>query len=395
MANRRDYSVSITGTQTYKNPFGGVSNSPCQSRYASRVATDYPKRKLPLGRWRNPTSYGMTEQVHHCPTGQVNQGGFYGDTVISGTLDSSGPMGYASTHLSNMGVKTVFPADLASEALTNARIKVKSQEINLAQAFVERGQTAGFVANNLETMAKIARAFRRRNFKYLRRYLSKDISEWRRDFLNEWLEFQYAMKPLMSDIHGAVTQLDGKTARDQYVVTVKARKQRKIEIKFSYHQPGQDAYMGHYDLAGECLYSSFVRLDLIPSNQALITAASLGFTNPAYLAWETTRLSFVVDWAFPLGDYFSQMDALLGYEVKGFSQSNLIKIDVASKGLPYNTAGGYRVLNNWTAKSHFVQLQRDGGLSVPFAELPSVKDPFNSGTRVMNALALLTQALRL
>ena len=395
MANRRDYSVNINGSQVYQNPFGGSSTTPCRSRYASRSATDYPRGKLPAGRWRNPTSYAMTEQVHHCPTGTIRYAGFYGNTTISGAVHSDGPMAYAATHLSNMGVKTVFPADLANEALTQARIKVKSSEINLAQAFAERGQTAGFVANKLEVMAKIARAFKRRNRKYLRRYLGRPISEWRKDFLNEWLQFQYAMKPLMSDIHGAVTQLDGSTARDQYIVTIKARRQRTIEIKYNYHQPGQDEGMGHYDLNGDCLYSSFVRMDLIPSNQALITAASLGFTNPAYLAWELTRLSFVVDWAYPLGDYFSQLDALLGYEVKGFSQSNLIRIKVASKGLSFTMSNGYPCSNNWTAKSHFVQVQRNGGLSVPFAELPSVKDPFNSGTRVMNALALLTQAFRL
>jgi hypothetical protein len=133
------------------------------------------------------------------------------------------------------------------------------------------------------------------------------------------------------------------------------------------------------------------RLDVIPGNTALQTAVSLGLTNPVSLAWELLPFSFVVDWAWPLGDYFSQFDALAGVEVKGYSMSNLTKIRVKYEG---RKPAGTNQIVNWDSYYRLTKLNRTASLSVPFATLPRVKDPFNSKEHVLNGLALLAGAFR-
>lgn len=397
MANRRDYSVTIPGQLRSINPFNGPNGTVqpmSSSRTAFRSATDYSRKRSVRSGWIKPTPYSMQEEVDIRPNGEVLSYGLYGVSGLYGTVENGAHYGTFITGFNKLGITPGFPSDLANKALTKARLKVKSQDINLAQAFGERAQTAGLVAENLKAVAEMYRAFRHGNVNAIRRYFGRPVRSWRKDFLNRWLEFQYGVKPLLSDIHGAVTALD-ETPYDRYMVTVKASSSVNQSGRVDHHQADSNAAVGgHYRLVVEARHSSRVRIDVCPASGALATAASLGFTNPLSLAWELLPFSFVVDWAYPLGDYFSQFDALAGWEVKGFSQSNLTKISSEVTGLNFTKTDGYPTTQKWVGKWRKVQLNRSAGTSVPFATLPSVKNPIST-THLMNALALLTSATRL
>jgi len=242
-------------------------------------------------------------------------------------------------------------------------------------------------------MAELIWKFRKRNFISWRRYFQgKNLSSrLLKDLQSEWLALQYALRPLMSDIHGAVTTLDRKNPRDQYMVTVKAVAKQKYRGTTYHSESGSNVVTEHHSAQIELNAVAFVRIDLIPDNAALILASRFGFTNPVSLGWELTRLSFVVDWAWPLGDYFDQFDATLGYEVKGFSSSKFLRCSAKLRGTNWSDAAGYNYVCNWDASYYKVYLDRTVSTSVPFATLPSVKNPM-SGSHVMTALALLRQA---
>jgi hypothetical protein len=337
----------------------------------------------------------MQYEVDIRPFGKTIQYGFYGASNNIGTLMSSAHYGSFLPTFQQMGVNPgVFPSDLANKALIKARLKVKSQDINLAQAFAERAQTAGLVADALVRLAATYRAFRNKNFRQIRRMYFADggVRGVRRRFLQDWLAFQYGVKPLLSDIYGAVEALD-KTPYDEYIVTVKAAAKQSLSGKVDWHKPGTDDHMSHYRHVVGGFHSSRVRIDVVPENGALATAAALGFTNPVLLAWELLPFSFVADWAYPLGNYFSQMDALAGWRVKGYSQSNFTKLDSVVTGLSFTQSTGYPTVQDWTGQWRYTKLSRTAGTSVPFATLPSVKNPIST-THLMNALALLTEASR-
>jgi hypothetical protein len=335
----------------------------------------------------------MVHEVDIRPQGEIIRAGYYGVSGDFGTLESANHYGLFANGFNKLGVTLNVPSDLANKALIKARNKVKSQDINMAQAFAERAQTAGLVADSLSRVAGMYRAFRSGHLNELRKQF-QNVRKVRKNFLNAWLEFQYGVKPLLSDIHGAVTALDGKS-HDQYMVTVKAKSSvnqgGQVQVQLSNQD---DAVRGHYELNVQANHGVFVRIDVCPENHALMTAAQLGFTNPALLAWELLPFSFVVDWAYPLGSYFSQLDALAGWEVKGFSSSSFTRIRSKVRGLNFVDSGGYPVQNNWQGQWGRTRLDRAAGTSVPLAMLPSIKNPVST-THLMNALALLTEATSL
>jgi hypothetical protein len=336
----------------------------------------------------------MTHEVDIRPQGEVIRAGYYGTSGDFGTLETTSHRGLFTPAFSKLGVSFGVPSELWNNSLIKARNKVKSQDVNLAQAFGEHAQTAGLVADSLERVAKMYRAFRQGNLIELRRYFQYgSVRRMRKDFLRSWLEFQYGVKPLLSDIHGAVTALDQKS-HDQYMVTVKAKSSVNQSGEVDWATNTNTAVQGHYRLKVQATHGVYTRIDVCPDNHALMTAASLGFTNPAQLAWEFLLFSFVVDWAYPLGSYFSQLDALVGWEVKGFSQSAFTRIRSEATGQNFVDSDGYPVQQRWTGKYSLTKLDRLSGTSVPFATLPSFKNPIST-THLMNALALLTESVRL
>lgn len=358
------------------------------------------QRARPIG-WLNPTNYSMVEESWFNARG----------SVLDEALDKSQPTSLrVGSGLGIAGVPTlrnnvysaldlndVIPSSLTQRALVNARNKLKNGSINLGQAFVERGQTAELVATNLSRVANALLALRRRNIKRFfhelrfgtpSRKIVRKVNRTldKKGLHRTWLEYQYGWKPLLSDIHGAVTALDAQK-RDNWNITCKAKvgdrivKELTLNAGISKHKARLNMFFG-----------SFVRIDAVPSNTALQTAASLGFTNPVALAWELLPFSFLFDWALPLGDYFSSWDATLGWEIKGFSQSNFTKIQIDFTGVSHQS-GNHRFSNNWLAGYRKTKLDRGGSLVVPFPAFPRPKDPFGSKEHVANALALLGAAV--
>ena len=391
MANRRNYTSSRAGSNMqWNNVSGKWTTFTVTDITRTRVGSDYDRRK-PKSGWIPPTSYSMTEEFKDGPSGTWDTTHRTTGAPIRKILGDFGGTSHPVFDYKNDFGSTVFPAELQNRALTKARIKLKGSDINLAVAYGERAATAGMVATNLKRVANGYKALKRWDFSGVRKALvgvgSKPPS-WRKSARNSWLELQYGWKPLLSDIKGACDALD-KRDRSDFMITVKASAVSKSQIAW---ENTAGAWTNAFLIRGQVMYGSFVRIDACPSNAALATAASLGLTNPASVAWELTRLSFVVDWAYPLGDYFDQLDAGLGWEVKGYSVSNLIRHRLYGEGVSKNVVGQPwydRCL--WNSTWKYTKLQRTAGGTVPFATLPSVKDPI-SGKRVADALALLGQA---
>jgi hypothetical protein len=195
----------------------------------------------------------------------------------------------------------------------------------------------------------------------------------------------------MSDIYNACEALDARDS-DAWKITIKASEKYKAKgTRQIYDISNNNCCTVDYNVFHGC----YVRIDAIPNNMALRTATSLGLTNPLNIAWETTRLSFVVDWAYPLGDYFDQLDATLGWDIKGFTSSSFSRKMYRFKGLGGQwTSQGVKANKtaSWSSEYRSAVLSRSSGTSVPFAMLPSIKDPF-SKHHVLTGLALLQQVV--
>jgi len=376
---RRDYDVSIRGLG-YSGYLGSqnLSLNNANAKHAYRGDTSVRTHR-PAG-WLPPTSYSMEEgSWQHARGSIVEPSGWRQD----GYLPIENPVSMFGVDCQELGIPSVFPAQLANRALQNVRLKVKDQSFNAAQAFAEREQTAQLVGGALRQVWRLYQDVRHaRGQRAFDRMMSliPSVDHDSKELSRAVLQFNYGVRPLAQDIFGACDALD-KAHNGVWINTYKSRVQEKYNLG-RLRGTGSSTALA----SGEVFYGAMARLDVVPGNNALKTAASLGLTNPASLAWELLPFSFVIDWAYPLGDYFSQFDALAGVEVKGYSMSCLTKVRVKYNG---RKPEGVDQTVNWDSYFRKTRLDRTAGLSVPFATLPSVKDPFNSKQHVLNALALL------
>lgn len=392
------YPFHTSYTRTYPN--GGVHSDP---DYATGVMNDtvYDSRKpltrTPKGAWRPPTSYWR----------QVDTGRQY-------TYDLNGTASYmlsdkSIAEFTHTGARNVsgyyydpplaVPARLEAAAITKARLKLKDQDINLAQAFGERAQTARLVSDSLKSITGAVRGLRRGDLQAAQRALGlrqKGDNRIRPEAaFDRWLELQYGWKPLLGDVEGASKRLWG-IHRESSRMTARCK-----AASFDYERisrPFTDVVGNVYvNLIKhrEIEYKTFVRLDFVRSeNNAVANWSELGITNPLSLAWELLPFSFVFDWFIPVGDYLSSLDATLGWDFIGGSCTTVMRekhrcnvLGVPPIPWTYWSKGSMTA----AGKGYKMRMNRKVYDTAPIADVPSL-DTGKSFLHVANGIALLGSA---
>lgn len=365
-----DIVVTQTSTGNTLFTFSGINRS------ASLLRSDVVNNPITSDGWRNPSPYNVDSVSAHGPTGKwINK--YYNQTY-------SGPLRalmyddwYETVPASNAGLR--------SKAEVGALLKLKDQQVNLAQAFAERSQVADMFVTTIGRVARGYRALKRGNIKAAARELGI-VAPRRmpRELASRWLELQYGWKPLLSDIHGTVMEFASRDRLNRYRVSVR-KLEKQIEQEFYVTPPTGGAYcpVGRLitrDLRYKC------RLDYIPDNFELIELASLGLYNPALLAWELVPFSFVADWVVPIGDWISSLDAAAGYQFIGGSMTE--RAVVHAKYQEAATDAGKSISADVSGRLLKKKIRRTVYESSPIPSLPGIKNPW-SYVHAANAAALL------
>lgn len=316
------YQVPMSATKTKNgNPDGSV-----QTLYNERMTDERsPTIKTPKLPWRPPTGYNRKVEEGNVQTYECTFQETYTSTTntvyqVNG-VGRSAASGYYSDPPRDV------PSRLVSRAETIALNKLKKQSVNLAVAFAERKQTARLIESNLVKVARAARAVRRLDGREAllhlglvggkRRHSSRVRPEGVTDF---WLELQYGWKPLLSDIYGSVENLNQVESEGSRLIATVTGTSKDTE---TWSKKLSDTLSGTSTVWDFTKYSQlksrvkvrldYVRTDEIPTD--ILT--QLGLHNPLSVAWELVPFSFVVDWSFPLGEYFNLLDAAVGWKLKG------------------------------------------------------------------------------
>lgn len=388
---RQPYSVTLQGSGArYTSMSGG---SPAETwtgtaAYASESFSGVARRK-PTG-WIPPTAYTFnytrweishgTCLSYYVPWPALNTQRYEG--LVGGGLGRFNTL----NHWNDTSAEPSFDPSLMNAALTAARLKLKRKKVDLGVAFGERKQTSNLVAKTASRLTGAVRRLRRgeirgaMNALGIRRSARQPRS---RLWSNNWLELQYGWKPLLSDVFGACEALSKRPASDWRVTAkgVRSRKQIATRTFWSW-----DA--GVY--TAECDIVAFVRIDAMPQNDAIMSLASLGVTNPLTVGWELLPYSFVVDWFIPIGQYLDSLDASFGFGSAYTSSTHFIKGEWKGAGLSIRS-GDFQIENDYRDRKRIVRLQRTVSNGIPMPGLPSFKDPRSLG-HMSNALALLAGA---
>ncbi len=350
-------------------------------RYFYLARSDVTRNTIAPDGWRDPSAY----TVYY--TGYTGPHGVWTNKVYGGVRTYTGPLlwtmydeGWIALPSENEGLR--------SKAEVGALLKLKDQKVNLAQAFAERGQIATMFATNITRIAKAYHDLKRGNIKGAARQLGiVPPRRMPRELAGRWLELQYGWKPLLSDIHGVVEEFGSTDRLERYRVSV--RKREKSQSKGTWFPPdlGGSQCPVEMDRIQDLAYHC--RLDYLPDNFEYIEFSSLGLTNPAYIAWEVTPFSFVVDWAYPIGNWLSALDAAYGYKFLGGTMTTRSAVLGKYRGATVDSGLNFSQV---TGNKRIKAISRVLYGSSPIPTLPRLKNPW-SYAHAANAVALLTQVV--
>lgn len=257
------------------------------------------------------------------------------------------------------------------EATLRLRAAIKNQNLNLAQSCAEYRQVAGMFSSFARDFASTYRAIRGGLPSLFSAAFGRLLS--RRDpralrAANRWLQYQYGLRPLMSDMYGVMDLLVGQLQSGYLTKTRVSGRcslngERRFDSLTTQVQTGSQKYTA-------------VAYFTVTLGQ-LKSLAQNGITNPALLVWEFIPYSFVLDWIIPVGGFLSSLDALTGVDLHSayVSWTDDFTVEASYRG--------------YTSKSESIyKYRRVISLSMP-AYL-SYK-PSESWEVLVNGTALLTQ----
>jgi hypothetical protein len=334
------------------------------------------------------------------------------------TRDTSGAVGvYTVDGIPNgeysAGARTppvVAPAQLAAvkrRAEAKCLAQIKNQKLNLAQALAERRRTAELIENSIRRFVEAFRALRRRDLEEALRILGAGQPSrrrrrrinaiWKRssesspysqgEFRNAssiWLEIQYGWLPLLNDIYESAQAIE--KAQDQSPRKMKTTGTVSLVINDN-TIPAQTSRVTKLASTRITIKGSVTIWYSTPNVPR--TLLQLGFTNPAYLAWELTPFSFVVDWFIPIGNAINNFDATLGltFEKGCYSEKVVASGRYTCNGRTNGVFVTTGFATNFCTRHSF---GRSAYLSFPSVTLPDFKNPLGLD-HVLNGIALLIQ----
>lgn len=393
---RPDFTVSIPGPLARTIGSNPVQNfSVPGATFTSEVISGTNRRK-PNG-WLPPAGYSLLRKEIRLARGSCVLKNTSSTTSYEGIVGGSNGRFSSLTHFN--GLLVDFDAEThlnGNAALIAARLKMKSKKVDLGVAYAERKATATMLGDTARRLAQTARQLRHGKFRDAARTLGikgdpgkPKGSNW----TNHWLQLQYGWKPLLSDVYGAC---DALSTRDKSDWRVTAKVTRKDQFQDSVVIPvqGTTSPTGGFDAGIVKVQRDrgvLCRIDALPGNDLTMSLASLGVTNPLLVAWELVPYSFVVDWAFPIGNWLDSLDALLGYSEMYTSTTYFNEARWSERGTSKVFPNGTYVKNSYYGSKRTLKVLREASSGVPFPSFPSFKDPGSLG-HMANGLSLLAQA---
>lgn len=348
--------------------------------------------------WSIP-AFGWEQRGNSVPSFQFNPSGWVGDAG-AGFVFGAG-----------------FPIAVQNEAIVRMLEKVRDGKANLGQTLGEMRQTAGFVSQActkiigaLDAIARTVGKQRRDivHFLYTNRWRKNTRQSfppgWTRAqaeaVIASWLAFQFAIKPLLSDIETTGSALSWLLFEERRparaVFRAGASHTWNVQMDSAKYQWGT---LPVFTIRGRvqafCHVSAAYE---IPVN-ASRTFEQLGLGNLASVAWELTQFSWMVDYVVDVGGWLESLTAADGTTfVEGCISRKMV--------MDHPDAGGYKNggtilrpsvpvsgFSSESIRGQYGRFQRSVLAESPVPTLPPLKRKIGL-TQLANSLAALSQAIR-
>lgn len=285
-----------------------------------------------------------------------------------------------------------FPSDMVGEAHTKALNSIADQKAGIGEDLATFRQTIGLLRSPasalLGSLHKARDLFGKHNL------LSHSRSTLRRSSIpkriaDRYLEYVYGWKPLMSDIHGAISLMKERGLKTMLLsgTGVSRWTYQVPETGYTDWSSNSETSVGPLRERVAMKTKVWARID--PEASALRTLNQLGLLNPASLAWELVSWSFVVDWFVPIGPVLSALTAPAGLIF--VSGTDNLKVDLNGPWNQWYTYLG-KVGTPGSGTVNYSSYRRDVLSDWPIPGFWFNSNPF-SGDRSLKALALAISRL--
>lgn len=334
--------------------------------------------------------------------------------VRSNSFDGSDPVTQVSTSVYGLPGLIGFGQNLGASPDLNALSsqildKAKGHQFNAPVFLAEGRKTIDMVVNTATHLTMLARALKRGDITWFLdnlhisqrkrgRYRGREVIRFNKDFgrdavktaSNKWLEAKYGWVPFLGDVKGAVeAYFDAMDRPINQIGQVRAHNKVSRESTIPQLQiEGSPNVFCKLKTVEEATGRMLWRFS---ANQ-LDLPARFGLLNPFEIAWELTPFSFVGDWLFPIGSYFSALDAPLRFKheggVKGSKVTRTATYSDTWCTTPNTTVSGGH------ANNVIITVERNALDGIPMPSLSNMRfEPRLGGDRVFTAVALLNQQL--
>jgi hypothetical protein len=266
--------------------------------------------------------------------------------------------------------------------LGKLREKVQGSTFNAAVFLAEGHQALTMIAHAASALDGAYRHAKRGDFASAGKSLAKYERNQGRGFktlANNWLELQYGVLPLLSDVFDAACTVAKLTAFPlQQTVTVTRKVNGRVVPSSYWVTPRGSGFEA-------VKIKAIIREVNIPS--------LIGLSDPASVVWEKLPYSFVVDWFVPIGSYLAARG--LSQSLSGtFVTTRTTKWSMNGFASNVPWASYDQTISSYRRREVHVVRSVSDNLVVP---TPSIKPLGKAASwrHAANAIALLTQKSRL
>lgn len=209
---------------------------------------------------------------------------------------------------------------LRAEAVTAAYARVDVSELELLASLGEMPETVDWFRDVLKRLIAAMAALKKRQYLDLlnqaktllksgkgRKRAAKRTAALTED---SWMEWRYAIRPLIFEVQAYLAALETKIESEHRKT---ARKSTFDIVQSTSYQHTSD-FIFKTDVKKDSTISRHIRAGVLYSLNPELTGwwTHLGLDAPVSAAWAVTRLSFVLDWFFNIGQWIASWEPRLG-----------------------------------------------------------------------------------
>jgi hypothetical protein len=181
---------------------------------------------------------------------------------------------------------------IRDQAVTEAYSRANDQASSLLVTLGEYKETQTMLIHTLQRVVNLLYAMKRRKLKLLK------LNEYTPTGL--WMEYRYGWRPLVSDVQGII-----KAFKNRHVLRAERQTYRGYvaHTEFETDLIASPFSTSHFNpIKRTCEVKTQARAGVLCALQELNDLEYWGITNLPGALWDLTRLSFVVDWFFNVGE---------------------------------------------------------------------------------------------